>query len=313
MTDERLEQILKQALSPEIDDSEIQIRRKVGNRKMNRKKIMAYGLVACAALILVVMGVYNGGLSKFGEDKTVHVNDAAQEEAANQEEHHTALDNLFAITAYAAELPENVSSGDVMGLSAVESSVGSSAYLSGRFAISGHNIKEVKIETDKCNLYSAIPIYEGDAEYGKAENSISEGEGEEYVMITDADFSYDETTDAEPVLHHYEHLVVEGNSYEGYFNEKMLFGMSIPEELRSKNEDDPSAYHEDVDQVNGAKLTISVTFLDGSTETHHYRLTTGKIFVPSDENGFLQWDNLTRFVTSEDEAYTYGYLIEKID
>ena len=93
----------------------------------------------------------------------------------------------------------------------------------------------------------------------------------------------------------------------------MLFGMSVPKELRSTNEDLPAAYHEDVDQVNGAVLTIEVTFIDGSTETHHYKLNTGKIFVPSDENGTLQWDNLTRFVTSDEECYTYGYLMEKID
>ena len=93
----------------------------------------------------------------------------------------------------------------------------------------------------------------------------------------------------------------------------MSFGMSVPKELWSTNDDLPAAYHEDVDQVNGATLTIEVTFLDDSTETHHYRLSTGKIFVPSDENGYLQWDNLTRFISSEDEPYTYGYLMEKID
>ena len=37
MTDERLDQILKQALTPEIDDAEIEIRRKVRNNKMNIK------------------------------------------------------------------------------------------------------------------------------------------------------------------------------------------------------------------------------------------------------------------------------------
>ena len=74
-----------------------------------------------------------------------------------------------------------------------------------------------------------------------------------------------------------------------------------------------TAYHEDVDQVNGATLTIEVTFVDGSSETHRYKLETGKIFVPCDENGYLQWDNLTRFVSSEEESYTYGYLIKKID
>ena len=316
MTDERLDQILKQALSPEIDDSEIQIRRKVRKHKMDIKKIIVYGVVACAVLTLVVAGGYFGSLSKTGEDENANVNERhslAQDETANENEKYSALMNLFAITAYAAELPEGISSGDVVGLSTVTARGGSAEYLDGRFAISGQNIEKVKIVTDKCNLYSAISIYEGDAEYEKAQNAIASGDGEEYVMITDADFTYDETTATGPSPHHYEHLVVEGDTYEGEYNNKMLFGMSVPEELRSKNDDDPTAYHEDVDQVNGATLTIEVTFLDGSTETHHYRLNTGKIYVPSDENGYFQWNNLTRFISSEEEPYTYGYLMEKID
>ena len=59
MTDERLDQILKQALSPEIDDSEIQIRRKVRDRKMKMKKIITSGLVACAALTLVARSAFS--------------------------------------------------------------------------------------------------------------------------------------------------------------------------------------------------------------------------------------------------------------
>lgn len=303
MTDERLEQILKQALSPEIDDSEIQIRRKVRKSKMNMKKVIVRGLAACAALTLVVTGGYFGGRSKSGGVGTSNVNDGSNSTAGN----------LFAVTAYASELPKGVSSGDVMGLSAVQAVYGSPAYLTGRFVISGQNIEKVKIVTDKCNLYSAVPVYEGDPEYEKARKAEANGEGDEYEMIADVDSNYDEETAAEPTPHHYEHLVIEGNTYEGAYNDKMLFGMSVPKELWSKNDDPKASYHEDVDQVNGAVLTIEVTFIDGSTETHHYKLNTGKIFVPSDKNGTLKWDNLTRFVTSDEECYTYGYLMEKID
>ena len=58
MTDETLDQILKQALAPDIDDSEIQIRRKAVIKKMNIKKLVASGLAACAVLSLVVVGGY---------------------------------------------------------------------------------------------------------------------------------------------------------------------------------------------------------------------------------------------------------------
>lgn len=255
MTDERLEQILKQALTPEIDDSEIQIQRKVRNNKMKMKKMIRNGLVACAALALVVTGAFASG-GKGVEN-----------------------DNFFVITAHAAELPEGTVSGDVVSLSAFRAGCGSPEYLEGRFAITGQNIERIKISTDRCNLYTVSSLYKDDKDC--------------------------------------EDLAIAGNTYEGAYNDNMLFGMSVPEELRSNNDNIPAAYHEDVNQVNGAILTIEVTFTDGSAEIHHYRLNTGNIYVPADENGYLQWDNLTRFLTANENTsntpYTYGYLMEKID
>ena len=64
MTDEKLDQILKQALTPEIDDSEIQVRRKGRKRRMTRKTVVASGLVACAVVAFVVTGGYFGIFSK---------------------------------------------------------------------------------------------------------------------------------------------------------------------------------------------------------------------------------------------------------
>ena len=302
MTDERLDQILKQALSPEIDDSEIKLRGKVRKKKMNIKKVVTYGIVACAALLIIaVAGIYTGILK---------TDDGKAADYSNSTE--GSIGNLFAITAYAAELPDEVSSGDVISISALQSGYGSSEYLEGRFVISGKNIENVKISTDKCNMYSAVPVYKEDAEFEKAEEAVANGEADEYIMIADADLSFDEIKDG-PVPYHYEHVKVVGDTYEGAYNEKMQFGLSVPEELRSKSEDDPTAYHEDVDQVDGATLTVEVTFSDNTKEIHRYKLNTGKIFVPSDENGILQWDNLTRFVESDDEPYTYGFLMEKVD
>ena len=255
MTNERLEQILKQAFTSEINESEIQIQRKVRTNKMKREKMIQGGVVACAVLSLVVTGVFSGG----------------GQELKNE--------NLFVITAYAEELPEEVTSGDVVTLSAFPAGFGSSKYLDGRFAIFGQNIEKVKILTDKCNIYTVNSLYKDDTNY--------------------------------------EHFVIQGNTYEGAYDDELLFGMSVPEELWSNNDDIQAAFHEDVDQVNGAILTIEVTFADGSTEVHHYRLNTGKIYVPADENGTLQWDKLTRFLTVDEERgeiqYTYGYLMEKID
>ena len=93
--------------------------------------------------------------------------------------------------------------------------------------------------------------------------------------------------------------------------------MSVPAELWSDAYDLKQSFWDDVDQVNGATVSISVTFTDGSTEAHHYKVNTGKIYVPQDENGVNQWDQLSRFLTADEEAvetpFTYGYLLVKID
>ena len=43
------------------------------------------------------------------------------------------------------------------------------------------------IVTDKCNLYSVIPVYEGDPEYEKAWKAEANGDGEKYDMIAYVD------------------------------------------------------------------------------------------------------------------------------
>jgi hypothetical protein len=90
MTENNLDQILKQALAPEIDDSEIQIQRKVSNKKMNRKRIIAYGLAACIALSLIAFGGNWGRGLRAGENTA----------SVAETESGTANANVFAITAY---------------------------------------------------------------------------------------------------------------------------------------------------------------------------------------------------------------------
>ena len=60
MTDEKLDQILKQALAPEINDREIRVR---GRRKGKMRKYGKIGKVAAAAVAAAVIGI--GGLGYF--------------------------------------------------------------------------------------------------------------------------------------------------------------------------------------------------------------------------------------------------------
>lgn len=300
MTDERLEQILEQALAPKIDADEITIQRKAGNYKM-KKKIIAAGLAACAALALVVTGFGSGG---FGTQK---------EGTGIAGEQKTGSGNLFAITAYAAELPKGVSEGEVLGLNLTSAAYATPEYLAGRFSISGENIEKVKITTDKCNLYSVAALDPEAAEQKKAEADSKHGE---YVVLADT-FDCEPGDTTQPASCRYEQIVIAGSQYEGAYDPAISFGMSVPEKLQSSHQDLKQAFCEDTDQVNGATLTMEVTFTDGSTQVHHYQVKTGNIYVPADEAGNLQWDQLTRFLgageNTKNTPYTYGYLLEKID
>ena len=299
MTDETLDQILKQALAPDIDDSEIQIRRKAVIKKMNIKKLVASGLAACAVLSLIVAGGYLYKGSQTSEGTALIA----------APEHDTTSTNLFAITAYAAELPEGTKSGDVIGLRLVEAGYGTPDFLEGRFTISGQNIDTVKMTTDKCNLYTTVPIRREDPDFGTAEKAKA-NDHELYEPI----YKGDPETDGH--VEYYEHSIIVGQSYEGDYNDQMTFGMSVPKKLQSTSDDPKNGYWEDVDQVNGAILTVEVIFKDGNSETHRYKLNTGKIYIPVGPDDELQWDNLTRFLTAEEEdhaPFAYGYLIEKMD
>ena len=300
MTDNKLDQILKQALAPEIDDSEIQIRRKVKTKKMNMKRIIAYGLAACIALTLIVFG------GNLGRGLRTGGNTASGAET----ESSTADANVFAITVYAAELPEGTASGDATGIRSIAAGYGSHSFLDGRFTISGQNIDRVKVTIDKCELYTSVPIFSGDPDYEIAVN-FEPGDNEFYEGVRKEGNPGDDPEE------YYDHIKIVGPSYEGEYNEQMSFGISIPEELRITGDDDKVSFRKTIDQTDGAELTVEVTFRDGSTETQHYRLNTGKIFIPADEDGTLHWDQLTRFLTSEEETadtpFIYGYLMEKID
>ena len=136
-------------------------------------------------------------------------------------------------------------------------------------------------------------------------------------MNSDETDTSDEAVASGSDAYHYEHLEVAGSTYEDVYNDHTQFGLSVPKEQWSTSKDDQQNYHENVDQVNGATLTIEVSFSDGTSETHHYRVNVGKIFVPEGKDDYLQWDNLTRFLTAEEEAgetpNVYGYLLERMD
>ena len=320
MTDERLDQILKASLAPEIDGDEIKVRMAGRKRRHMVRRFAVCGLAACAIVFGIFTGLHFEITPQYENSKDIAANaesiGAYAEKPDTNAESETKHRNMFAITAYASELPEDIVSGEFTGLSFTEAGWGSPYYMSERFAISGYNIEKVRVSTDTCELYTVVPVHVGDPAYEEA-MSAEPTEKEEYYPIVayTTDGAY--TPEGERCVE-YEHLKVVGPSYEGSYNAQMQFGMSVPEELWSTNEDPKEGFHEDIDRLDGAVLTVEVTFADGSKEEHHYGLKTGKIYVPIDAEGRNLWDQLTRFLTEEEERlgqtpYAYGYLMEIVD
>lgn len=287
MTEEYLDQVLKQALSPEIEDSEIQLRRKV--TKMNTKKVLSIGLAVCAALLVVVAGGFFLG----NIIPEINSSNGTYEIAIPKT-------NRFVITANAAEMPDDAPSGSFAGLCQLNRSQGDLLHLSYRFYISGENIDRVKVSTDKCNIYYATPSTAEEVERNQRTNTMSDG----FFGLPDVELDGKE---------YYEHQVVPGQTFEGAYNEEMSFGMSVPQELWSDKDDLRECFYETTYQVDGAILTIEVTYTDGSVETHHYKVTAGKVYVPIDAAGRPQLSSITRFVEREGESCAPGYLLTQID
>ena len=301
MTDERLDQILKQALSPDIDVSEIRIKRKAN--KMNIKKALALGLAACAALLFVVVSAFfilGGPLPKTPSDVTTGTEGSVGSEGSDESglsesttlESIVIKDNFFAISANAAGMYDDVSSGAFIGLSGKEAQTGDLAHLALRFYISGANIERVKISTDKCNIYCVTP-----ATYEEYESNLTNGDLNDCYVNTGSDYP-----------EQYEHWIIPGQTYEGAYNEDMAFGMSVPMELWSDNEDPKERFYETTYLVDGATITIEVTFADESVETHHYKVIVGRVYIPDDDS-----EPITRFIEYEGESNTMGYLLSQID
>ena len=162
MTEEYLDQVLKQALSPEIEDSEIQLRRKV--TKMNTKKVLSIGLAVCAALLVVVAGGFFLG----NIIPEINSSNGTFEIAIPKT-------NRFVITANAAELSDDAPSGSFAGLCQLNRSQGDLLHLAYRFYISGENIDRVKVSTDKCNIYYATPSTAEEVERNQSTNTMSNG------------------------------------------------------------------------------------------------------------------------------------------
>lgn len=215
-----------------------------------------------------------------------------------------AVAHSFGIVAYAADTGETIApqgSRIVFDMAGGGMDSPTKGFFSGcLFKVTGDNIETVSASIDKGGLYKAerIDIEESDVD------AIMQGT---YAPTADAD---DIMVMAGPGKTEWwvdASYRVENGFVESYDPDTSYGFWAEPQPVDMAQEADaPDAWHARIDEFEGATLTVTVTFIDGTTDTQTMTLHTGKLGVeyPSDESG----PQLTGEVLTDERAKTQGYL-----
>ena len=215
-----------------------------------------------------------------------------------------AVAHSFGIVAYAADTGETIAPKDskvVFDIAGGGMDSPTKGFFSGcLFKVTGDNIETVSASVDKGGLYRTerLDITEADAQ------AIMTGE---FAPVADAD---DIMVQSEPEQNKWwvdASYRVENGFVEAY-DPSTSYGLwGEPQPVDMAAEDDlRDAWHARIDEFDGATLTVTVTFTDGTSDTQTLTLHTGKLAVeyPADESG----PQLTGEVLTDEQAQTQGYL-----
>ena len=88
------------------------------------------------------------------------------------------------------------------------------------------------------------------------------------------------------------------------YDPEARYGFLIPDTGGIDWEGDPgTANQESIDRLDGARLTVTVTFADGTEQTKTYTLSTGKLRVEYEEDGTL---TLLPQLAGDEDPWIYG-------
>ena len=215
-----------------------------------------------------------------------------------------AVAHSFGIVAYAADTGETMQPKDsrvVFDMAGGGADSPTKGFFSGcLFKVTGDNIETVSASIDKGGLYRTerLDITEADVD------AIMYGT---FAPVSDAD---DIMVTADPdktkwwvdASYRVENGFVEPydpNTSYGFWGEPQSVDMAADGDLRD-------AWHDRTDEFDGAILTVTVTFTDGTTDTQTLTLHTGKLgVVYTDDTSGPQ---LTGEVLTDEQAAEQGYV-----
>lgn len=210
----------------------------------------------------------------------------------------TALPSFsFGLTAYAADTGESYGAGINGGLAfstAGEStwSAGEGHYTGCLFQVTGEGIETVFLSLDRGELYRWRPVADlTEAERQELQTALENGEEGSLTPAADGGSA--------------EETVRLGSSVTEAYDPEVRYGFLIPDTGDVDWTGDPrAANQESIDRLDGARLTVTVTFTDGSEQTRTYTLSTGKLKVVYDGNS--PGGTLLPQLAGDEDPWIYG-------
>ena len=218
-----------------------------------------------------------------------------------------AINHTFGFAAYAADTGELRQPKD----SKIVFDTGSGAddpekgfYSGCLFKVTGENIKTISATIDKGAVYRTKTVKDTSADRDEWVRSMHQGtnpelDGADRIMVWGSD-----------EMHMYADLCWKlDNGFTDEHNPDVSYGLWLPSEpSEDENADLQQEWHETVDRLEGTKLTVTVTFADGSTQTRTMTLHTGKLGIEfnDDTSGPQLNGEVLTDAQAEEQGYLYG-------
>ena len=216
----------------------------------------------------------------------------------------TDIAHTFGLVAYAADTGEMRQPKD----SRIVFDCGSGAddpdkgFFSGcLFKATGENIKTVSASIDNGAIYRTKTVKDTSDDRDEWVRTMYQGtnpaiDGADRIMVWGSD-----------EMHMYADLCWKlDNGFTDEYDPDAGYGLWLPSQPETTDDDLQDSWHAAVDGFEGAKLTVTITFTDGSEQTRSMTLHTGKLGVEYKDD--TSGPSLTGEVLTDEQAAAEGYI-----
>lgn len=218
-----------------------------------------------------------------------------------------AISHTFGFAAYAADTGELRQPKD----SKIVFDTGSGAddpekgfYSGCLFKVTGENIKTISATIDKGAVYRTKTVKDTSADRDEWVRSMHQGtnpelDGADTVMVWG--------NGVEGAEQMYADLCWKlDNGFTDAYDPDTSYGLWLPSQPETTDDDLQDSWHKAVDGFEGAKLTVTIMFTDGSEQTRSMTLHTGKLGVEYKDD--TSGPSLTGEVLTDEQAAAEGYI-----